>query len=147
MPMDRKLCGNKEGKGSDIRVPPQHTVEPLAPSAKELALYCSEAQAPLQPATIQTANATVTPSGRSSQNLYIKAATVPGGMKWHKGETSGIPFDSGHELTHRNEKTSREAGAEKSQAREPCGGPANDQGQGEAQPTVSPAMGSSMQET
>ncbi len=34
-----------------------------------------------------------------------------------------------------------------SQAREPCGGPANDHGQGEAQPTVSPAMGSSKQAT
>jgi hypothetical protein len=116
--MDGKLCGDKEGKGSDIRVPPKHTVEPLAPSAKKLVFNCSEAQAPLQPTSVQTANATVTPSAESSQNLYIKAATVPGGMKWHKGETSGIPFDSRRILTHRNERPIREAGAEKFPRRE-----------------------------
>jgi hypothetical protein len=45
MLMDGNFCGDKEGKGSDIRVPLQQTMEPFVPSAKRLALNCSEAQA------------------------------------------------------------------------------------------------------
>jgi hypothetical protein len=33
-----------------------------------------------------------------AQNLYIKAATVLGDMKWHKGKISSNPFDSGRAI-------------------------------------------------
>jgi hypothetical protein len=37
MLIDKKLCGDKEGKSGGNRALPQHTMEPLASSVEELA--------------------------------------------------------------------------------------------------------------
>jgi hypothetical protein len=46
MPMDEKLCDDKEGKCGGDRAPPQHTMEPLMLSAEDPEADCAKAQVP-----------------------------------------------------------------------------------------------------